>query len=225
MTTRIEQESVRCAVCETVTEFDVVTHASETGAPDLDTRPPEPMRGTISRWVQQCPSCGYCAPTIARAPSKAARIVKTAGYRAVFEDPTLPPLARRFQCASVVLELAGPVVDAGWQSVYAAWACDDAGDRAGGVHCRERAVELFDRAIAAGFTLSDEGGDDAAIMVDLLRRAHRYEAAIERAEAALETRRPAGVVAILAFETVLARRGDDAAHTVREADAWRALPH
>ncbi|MEI8257906.1 MAG: hypothetical protein WCJ30_19695 [Deltaproteobacteria bacterium] len=182
MTTRIEQETVRCGVCEAETVFDVVTHASETGVPDLDTRPPEPMRGTIARWVQQCPSCGYCAPAIARAPSKAERVVKTAGYRAVLENETLSPLARRFQCASAVFEIAGTPVDAAWQSVYAAWVCDDAGDREGAVHSRERAIELFDRAIAAGLTISDEGWDDAAVTVDLLRRAHRYDDAIERAE-------------------------------------------
>lgn len=222
--TTVERETVKCHVCGEESDFDVVTNASEHGAPDLDTRPPESLRSTMHHWVQDCPSCGYCASSIAHGPAKAARIVNTSAYKALRANELFPLLARRFQCASALLENGGPIIEAGWQSVYAAWACDDAGADDAAMQCRERAVELFERGRSAGFEITEQGGDPDAVLIDLLRRARRFDDAIARCEAALGAQRPAGVVSIIAFEEVLARRSDSAAHTTAEAIAWRAQP-
>lgn len=222
--TTMGREEVRCLVCDAENEFPVVKEAGEQGSPDLDTRPPPEMRATLEYWVQECPSCGYCAPAIEHGSPKAARIVKTEAYKALLANDRMPKLARRFQRASAVLEHSGPVADAGWQSVYAAWACDDANANDAAMQCRERAIELFDLAIAAGFPIADEGGDDEAIVIDLLRRAERFDDAIARCEKALSSKRPPAVISIIAFEEVLARRGDAAVHTFEEARTWRAQP-
>ena len=223
--TTIDREQVRCHVCGHESEFPVVTHAAEEGAPDLDTRPPEPLRSTMAHWVQECPSCGYCASSIAHGPAKAARIVNTAAYKALRTNEAFPLLARRFQCASAILEHGGPVIEAGWQSVYAAWACDDADRDDAAVQCRERAVDLFERGRAAGFDITEQGGDPDAVLIDLVRRGGRFDGAVERCEKALAAgARPSGVVTVIAYEEVLARKGDAAAHTTAEAQAWRARP-
>ena len=73
-------------------------------APDLDLRPGEALRSTMDRWLQQCPHCGYAAPDIAKAHPGAVAAVQAAPFRALIQDESHPPLARRFLAWAHVLE-------------------------------------------------------------------------------------------------------------------------
>ncbi len=96
-------------------------------APDLDLRPGEPLRSTMARWLQQCPRCGYAAPTISEAHPAAAAAVAAAPFRALLADAAHPPLARRFLAWAHVLEETGRWHAAAEATLQAAWVADDAG--------------------------------------------------------------------------------------------------
>ena len=211
------RERVRCHVCEVESEHVVARRATEEGAPDLDTRPPETLRSTMPAWVQRCPSCGYCAPDLAAGAPRAARVVRTAAYGALLADATRPPLANSFLASSVVLEGCAAFADAGWQAVYAAWACDDAGDDPAASECRLRAVALFADAILARQEVAVDPGGADAVIADLLRRAGRFEEAIARVEAVNDRPILKPTRRVLRYVAALAARGDRGAHSSAEA--------
>lgn len=89
-------------------------------------------------------------------------MVKTAGYQDLLAKSTMPSLATHFLCASAVLEHTGRLADAGWQAVYAAWACDDAGRQDDAVPCRQHALELMQRARESGQAIAEQPGEAEA---------------------------------------------------------------
>ena len=107
------RDRVTCNVCEAESEHAVTRAATEDGAPDLDTRPPETLRSTMPTWVQRCPSCGYCAPDLEASPPRAERVVKTAAYQSLLAFAGRPPLASAFLAASAVYEAGAAFADAG----------------------------------------------------------------------------------------------------------------
>ena len=70
----------RCAVCGAGSRQAPFRSNPAEQAPDLDLRPGEPVRSTMARWLQQCPSCGYAAPNIGRAHPAAAQAVSSASF-------------------------------------------------------------------------------------------------------------------------------------------------
>jgi hypothetical protein len=211
------RERVRCHVCDAESEHTVARRATEEGTPDLDTRPPETLRSTMPAWVQRCPSCGYCAPDLTVGSPRAARVVRTAAYQTLLTDPTRPALANAFLAASAVFAGCGTRADAGWQAVYAAWACDDAGDDLAATACRLHAVEHFASAMLAGQDVAVDPGGADAVIADLLRRAGHFEEAIARVEATRERRILKPTRRVLLYIASLAAEGDRAAHAAAEA--------
>jgi hypothetical protein len=224
--TTTERERSRCRVCDTEGEFTYLASTNQLEPPDLDTRPGEQLRSTLRWWVQRCPACGYCAPSIAEGPAGAARVVKTRAYQALLaratpDGATTPPLAIEFLCASLVLEHTGALADAGWQALYAAWASDDAQDDETALTCREHALELFERAGTQGQPITEQPAEAHAVLADVLRRCGRFDAARARCETGLAERPDEPITTILQYEAALAAHGDRAAHTTAEAEAWR----
>jgi hypothetical protein len=217
-------DRVRCYVCEAESEQQVALRATEDGAADLDTRPAESMRSTMPLWVQRCPACGYCAPDLASGSPRAARVVRTAGYRALLDAPTRPALASAFLAASAVMAAAGAFADAGWQCVYAAWACDDAGDDFAAGECRGHALELFAQAASVRQPIAEEPGADDAVCADLLRRTGRFDAAAERAAQGLARAPAPAVQRVMRYIMALAAQGDRGAHSIAEAPEGPAAP-
>src|SRR5262245_2741001 len=100
MTTPL-QVDVRCALCGHVSSVWTIGSTSACGSPDLDLRPPGPMRSTLFARVQECAHCRYCAPSIAAADGIDSRDLQTPEYRALVEGG-LPELASRFLRWSLV---------------------------------------------------------------------------------------------------------------------------
>ena len=70
-----------CAVCGTSCKPPFRAPSAEY-APDLDGRPGEPARSTLSRWIALCPGCGAAAPDLAALSPDAAAIVRSEIYQA-----------------------------------------------------------------------------------------------------------------------------------------------
>jgi len=138
--------------CGTLGRKAVLTSTSSFGPPDLDLRPQGPARWALEFEVQRCDSCGYCAGSIGQAPPDARAVVESLVYREVLQRSKLPKLARSFFCAALVAESAGEAETSAWWFLQAAWACDDRNARAQARICRERAAEMFVRALETGET-------------------------------------------------------------------------
>ncbi|MFC7543454.1 hypothetical protein ACFQU2_33850 [Siccirubricoccus deserti] len=193
----------RCAVCGTGSRQPPFRPSPPEQAPDLDLRPGEPVRSTMARWLQQCPSCGYAAPNITRAHPAAAQAVAAAPFRALLADSSYPPLARRFLAWAHVLEETGALHAAAEATLHAAWVADDLGKEDLARHWRLEAVASW----RGGPPLDAE---QTVRVIDALRRAEAWGDAELTAET-LSASEPAEAVAqVVALEQRLIAARDRA---------------
>lgn len=77
---RVEQ--LTCACCSAVFRAEVLQSTNRRGYSDLDGRPPEMQRSTMHYWLQECPTCLYCAYRIetAAAVGRAREIIESDDY-------------------------------------------------------------------------------------------------------------------------------------------------
>lgn len=197
-----------CSVCGFVSEQAAAPAVEPRSAPDLDTRPGEPLRSTLSTWMQLCPQCGYAAPDLNYAAEGVADWVRSAEYQAM-DGP--------FERHSWLLEKLGHGADAGWIALQAAWSHDDAGRSEAARRCRRRAILLFQASKAAGQDFLDSPAEELALAVDLLRRQGSFEAAAETVRVALQDEElPEMIDHILRFQTALIQSRDTERHTLEE---------
>lgn len=215
--TTVFPDEVRCGVCDVVNTIMVVGSTSSFGASDLDTRPPELARSTISSWVQRCEGCGHCASDLTKPRPQAASTVRETGYQRQLADETYPQLARSFLCQAMIEERAADLRAASWSIVHAAWASDDAREQAASDLCRGKALDMIHRASAAGQRIVDDVEVEAAMRVDLLRRAGRHDDALALIAERLPTVRTPVIAKILLFQRGLARKRDRAVYKVSDA--------
>ncbi|MBC7248310.1 MAG: hypothetical protein H5T73_11115 [Actinobacteria bacterium] len=218
-------EKHTCALCGKKSPQEVIYSTNTFGRPDLDLRPSEMMRSTMSTWVLRCPHCGYCAPSIEEAVEGAAQLVKGDRYRKLRNKRSYPILARDFLCWSLLAENAGKDLDAAWAALYAAWVLDDHENARGAAECRGRAADLFLQARKKRRNPCRRTGESELLITDVLRRCGRFDEARELCEKAL-LRVPAGMMEkVLLFEWKLIRNRDTERHTVDEAlSCWRKPP-
>lgn len=198
----------------------MLVSTSSFGSPDLDLRSAVLARYTIGMWVQRCPSCGYCAPSISTRVPGAREVVDSAEYRELLGQADLPQLARSFLCASLVLEKGGETVAAARKALEAAWACDDEG-AVGSVQCRRLTVRLLRECEARGDVLFPDPHTGHAVIADILRRAELFNDAVAEVDKVVgDATGPVAV--ILAFSRLLALARDSGGYTVDAAMSWRA---
>jgi hypothetical protein len=113
----------------------------------------------------------------------AREVVNSDAYRAQLADEDLPAFARSFLCSSMIFEEHGDEAAAAQNAIEAAWVCDDEDLPGAATRCRLRAMELL-RGSKPGSLYSDKS-TEYAVIVDLLRRAGRFEDAIAQADVAL----------------------------------------
>ena len=216
--TTFQEVELSCAVCESRHKYTRLLSTSSFGPPDLDTRPAPPARLSLALQVQCCPVCGYCAWEITEAPPDAKRVVSRQDYQALLRDLRFPYLARMFLCLARIEEAAGNLSNAGWAALHAAWACDDAGPdfASAAVECRNRAVALFLKARKQGQPFLPEPGAEEALLVDLLRRAGRFDEAEAEIQRGLEKAASNFLRRLLMFQRRLCRAQDTRVHRMDE---------
>jgi hypothetical protein len=200
----------RCAVCGTGSRQPPFRPSPPEQAPDLDLRPGEPVRSTMARWLQQCPSCGYAAPNITRAHPAAAQAVAAAPFRALMAEATYPPLARRFLGWAHVLEETGALHAAAEATLHAAWVADDLALEDLARHWRLEAVALW----RGGPPLDQE---QTVRIIDALRRAEAWEDAAATAQGLSRAAAPEAVTQVVDLELQLIAAQDTGRHTVASA--------
>ena len=211
------QTMVVCGLCGTGEAEAAASQDESSGPADFDTRPGEPLRSTISGWIQACPDCGYCADDISRAPEGIAEIVASPEYRFYLQDASLPELARRFLCYSCLLERIHQHADAGWSALHAAWACDDARADDAAERCRRRAIVCWQKGKAAGQQFADSLASEFALATDLYRRTRNFDLAIVSCTEGLDLEDvPPTLERLLRRQMVLIQKRDASRHSLSE---------
>jgi hypothetical protein len=215
----------RCAVCGSENNVAEESRVEAKEPPDFDTRPGEPLRSTISTWVQCCDRCGYCAADISIAHSKAHEVVGSDSYNAVLANPDLPEKARHFLAYACLLDKIREHADAGWSSLHGAWVCDDEAGFHASAHCREQAIEYWKRGKHAGQAFGDDLASEYALVADLYRRMGQFELATVTCSEALDMDDvPPVVEHILRRQKTLIEQRETGAHSIRELLMSAPLP-
>jgi len=203
-------------MCGTENQIQDGTLPEPKGPPDFDTRPGEPLRGTIILWIQRCVQCGYCAEDMTHATPEAEAILATPEYQS-FLHAEMPAGARAFLAYSCLLSMHHQHADAGWSSLHAAWICDDVGLRAEASECRTRTIALWKQGKQAGQTFGDDLASEFALITDLHRRIGEFEHATVACADALDIEDIQPVLeVILRRQMTLIQSRDMAAHNLRE---------
>lgn len=208
----IQRVERTCAVCGKVSNHMVFVSTNAMGSPDLDQRPPEMQRSTMPRWVQECPHCGYVSKSLedrTRVDEAWLRSEEYVGCSGI-EFPS--NLARRFYRFYLINRFDGSHAPAFYAALYAAWECDDRGDRENAVRCRKLALKEMD-------VLWEQVKSDEALMVwraDLMRRAGLFEELLREYTPMTWQEELHGK--IIAFQLRKARTGDDRCYRVRDVE-------
>ena len=177
-------------------------------APDLDMRPGEPARSTLSDWIQTCRGCGAAAPDLAAVPPGAAEIVASPAYRALTTEgieETLP-----FRRWALICVETGDAANASEALLQAAWAADDAA-------AMTEAASLRGRVAAAWAGI--DRPETALRRLDVLRRAGRFEDAAALAVSLSGYALDETATAVLRFQQSRIEQRDVGRHLIS-----RALP-
>jgi hypothetical protein len=206
----------KCSVCELTSKQPYLHDTSTSGAPDLDTRPPEPTRSILKVFGQRCPSCGYCARDLEDKSPSGSRVVNHPTYRRQLENRINPELVNTFICEAIIFRADGNMESSAWALIWAVWACDDEGTPEQSVECRKVASDFI---VKFRHTFSAPEDVITAIAVDLLRRAGRFEGALALISDKEVSDREEPFQKILRFQMALIAKRDMERHTVEEACA------
>jgi hypothetical protein len=183
-------------------------------------RPQGMARSLIAHQIQNCPSCGYCAPDITQEYDQARNVMQTENYRQQLANPSLPALANHFLGWALIREAAGVYNEAGWAALHAARVCDDAAAPEPAKQCRHHALALFQQAHHAQMPFAKEKVVEAAVFADLLRRTEQFDRVEAVCQEGLRQGPKASVRAALLFQIALANRRDALCYSVEDAQKF-----
>ena len=214
--TTIFGKEIECAVCGLTNEYCVLGSTNAMGSPDLDLRPPEMQRSTMDTWIQECPECGYCSEDISEFVSNAAEIIASTKYKKLDQEQQFPKLARQFRKYACLIETENKLVSA-MAHLRAAWVCDDTKGKHNEVRiCRD--MTIADMYSLLPYKDSENDVTRAAINVDVLRRAERYEDALGLIEELLSFQSVNDVIrTVLEFQRDKCSKNDHRCYTIAAA--------
>jgi hypothetical protein len=216
MTTLFPQEET-CFVCGKTSKHTVIGSTNTFGSPDLDLRPPEMQRSTITHWVQRCPSCGYCSSSISEGPAIAKQVVTQPEYIEQRDNPGFPALADSFLCWGLIQAADGGDANAGRAALDAAWICDDARAAEKADICRRKAIASFTGAKAKGQQFAGDGATESLLLADLYRRTGQFDQVEAICNVALAQHPEELIQSLFSAQRQYAQNQDRQRHTIEEA--------
>jgi len=175
-------------------------------APDLDMRPGEPTRSTLTDWIQVCSKCRAAAPDLAILPPGARAVVESDAYKALTTstlEETLP-----FRRWALICERTGDRSNHAEALLQAAWAADDAAEMTEASKLRTEVAALW------------EGTNDLELglrRVDVLRRAGSFDHASAWADRLAQTSHEESARSILDFQKARIEARDIGRHLISSA--------
>jgi hypothetical protein len=218
MTTHFESTKT-CSLCGEQSQHMELGSTNAFGACDLDTRPPPMQRYTMDTWVQRCPHCGLCARDLEAGAAEDREAIQSPAYLAKLANTDLPELATRFICQAHLEHARGQTRDAGWTLITAAWVCDDAAEQdsaatGGARRCREFAIELLEAALGEPGFEDRQAGLTQLVLVDLARRAERFEQATKFLDQAAALTTEETLVSMVALQRSLIAERDSKCYSL-----------
>jgi len=162
------------------------------------------------------------APAITEGDAAARESVETDAYETLRFGPLGETLAGRFLRAALIARHRGDMGQAGEMTLCAAWTADDDGDDDQARAWRSDAANLIGGALETMDPDAEATDHVATRLVDVLRRAGRFDHAKGLADRLLTRDLDPVLAAVLAFERQAAEAGDTALYTVAQA---AAAPH
>lgn len=200
--------NIVCAVCGARSEQTVAAVVEPREPPDFDTRPGEPLRSTVSHWLQLCSECGYAAPELSYAPEGVAALVRSEQYK---------NCAGPFLKHAFLLDQLGHHADAGWMALQGAWFFDDADDGGMALGCRTVALQFWKKGKAAGQNFAETIPEEFALVTDILRRSGMFEDALGTCLDALEDEElPPLIEDMLRMQKTFIEKKDSGRHSMAE---------
>ena len=162
-------------------------------------------------WVHECPVCGYVANVVSNKTTAPDELFSSEEYLSYGGIAFQSKLAKMFYRLYLVKRAEGDVKEAYWAALHCAWASDDELDETVAVKCRRLALDQLEKAPE----LESSSNNYKLMKLDLLRRVREFDAVGEYA-ATLHFDDDF-LTRIVALQTELAKRGDDACHRCSEA--------
>jgi len=206
-----------CVVCNNLSDQTGIGSTNALGSPDLDTRPPEMKRSTISHWVEKCPYCGYCNSSIEDTERGLEEIIYSSEYRTIVENKNYSELANSFLCRSYIYEYLWNLPVSIWSQIHAAWAFDDAEDKQQAKVCRIKAFSLMEKLWNEDKLLMEEKGGDYILAIDLLRRSEKFDEANDLIQKGLFADLDVFFLKLLNAEKILVENKSDLCYTIEAA--------
>ncbi len=174
---------VTCSICGTVHEERLLSSYSNFKRPDLDYRPSEMGRSTMSHWVQTCPECGLVAPSVEQNRKISRDYLDSEEYKTCRGRKFKSWLAEKLFKYYLISNQEGYVDECMDSALHTAWACDDADDKENADYCRELVLPETEWLIENMDEDDEHEGNllKKAFLVraDVLRRLGRYDQLIE----------------------------------------------
>ncbi|WP_027526627.1 hypothetical protein [Bradyrhizobium sp. Ec3.3] len=216
--TDYDQRKRECYCCGKVSEHWELMSSNSFGSRDLDQRPSGMFRSTIGSWLQECPYCGYVAPSIDKGDAKARCFVDTPEFRAASLDPLAEPASRRFLVRAAQDAYYGDRRSAFHNTLCAAWVADDRGREADAVALRLKAAGH----LGGGRITSI---DTRLLLLDVLRRAASWQAAEALAAELTAEELESPFSDIVAFHRGKIEARDSGRYKIKEAYAFKPEPN
>lgn len=215
MTTIVDNKII-CSVCNHKSTHDKIGSTNFSGSPDLDTRPPERLRSTIIYEIQRCPNCGYCASHLSDQLNEAKEVIASDEYKIQLNNNQFTKIANSFLCSSQIHRKANNLKIAIWNSISAAWICDDQKNSVESVLCRIRALNIIKDIEATGDSFAEKDGSSIAIKVDLMRRSSNFTNALQLIKVELPNIEHETIVKLLNYQKDLIERHDIKRYTIED---------
>jgi hypothetical protein len=208
-----------CFVCGATSKYPVSNYAvGNVGPRDLDGRPAQILRSSVYLWIQRCPSCGYCAPEIAKGDEIDSAVLQSEAYRTQLYNAEFTETANAFLCHSLIMRHRGLPADAAWAAVFAAWICDDNNYPESALFCRRTALTLFLAARDLSIDFADSKEQEAVYLIDLYRRCGNFAASLALCDEEIGKQHSDAILDVLCFEKDLIEKSDSAIHSTAQVD-------
>ena len=173
--TQIHNIEMECSVCGESSPQPVLMSTNTMGYPDLDLRPAEMQRSTMSTWVLECPNCGYVSGHLDDEAKVSRDFLKSEEYIGCDGHEFKGRLSRLFYKNYLIAKESENPMGCFLNLQRCAWDCDDHDDE-NAISIRKKAIDYIDGLIG----LDDESKNNLLVIKsDLLRRSGQFDRLVE----------------------------------------------
>jgi hypothetical protein len=177
MMTTVSRKFMKCSVCGEDSQHEMLASTNSFGSMDLDTRPPEMERSTITYWVYECPHCGYISDSLDKPILCDKKYLNTSEYKNFPDTFPIFELTRQFVRKARISVQEADYVKAFWDYLHAAWTSDDQEDSKWQFELRMLALQMIDK-----FKDQDMKDGIRVLRADLLRKTRQFKRLMQEYE-------------------------------------------